>query len=102
MPGIYPSLIRSDWVSGDPQHLIKILLHGLNGAIHVNGEEFKQVAPLPMPPMGLDDQQLADVLSYVRANFGNRAGGIQPAQVKAIRASTNGRTRFWTTDELAK
>lgn len=102
LPGIYPSLIRSDWVSGDPQRLIKILLHGLNGAIHVNGAEFKQVAPLPMPPMGLDDQQMADVLNYVRANFGNRAGDIQPAQVKAVRTSTSGRTNFWTSEELAK
>ncbi len=102
LPGIYPSIAGSDWAGGDPQRLIKMLLHGLNGQIRVNGEEFKQLAPLPMPPMGLDDQQIADVLSYVRANFGNKAGAVKPEQVKAVRTATTSRTTFWTQDELAK
>lgn len=100
LPGIYPSIIGSDWLKGDPARVIKVLLHGLNGPIRVNGEEFKQVAPLPMPPMGLDDQQMADVLTYVRSNFSNKAPAVTPAQVKAIREATAGRAGFWTAEDL--
>ncbi|SKA88205.1 putative membrane-bound dehydrogenase domain-containing protein [Prosthecobacter debontii] len=100
LPGVYPSLVGCDWVQGDPARIIKIVLHGLNGAIQVNGQEFKQLAPLPMPPMGLDDQQTADVLTYIRANFGNEAAAVTADQVKAVRAATSERTAFWTEAEL--
>ena len=56
LPGIYPSIAESDWVNGDPTRLIKIVLQGLSGPVTVNGTEFKQLAPLPMPPMGLNDK----------------------------------------------
>ncbi|HRH96935.1 MAG TPA: DUF1080 domain-containing protein [Prosthecobacter sp.] len=102
LPGIYPSIIGSDWAGGDPQRLIKMLLHGLSGPIRVNGEEFKQLAPLPMPPMGLNDEQVADVLSYVRANFGNKAPAVTAEQVKAVRAASTDRATFWTAEELGK
>ncbi len=53
-----------------------------------------------MPPMGLDDQQMADVLSYLRSNFGNNAAAITPETVKKVRTSTADRTTFWTQPEL--
>ena len=102
LPGIYPSIAASDWAGGDPQRLIKMLLHGLTGPIQVNGQEFKQLAILPMPPMGLNDQQMADVLSYVRANFSNKAPAVTPDQVKAVRDATSERAAFWTAGELEK
>jgi mono/diheme cytochrome c family protein len=102
LPGIYPSIAGSDWAAGDPARLIKMLTHGLTGPIRVNGEEFKQLAPLPMPPMGLNDQQVADVLSYVRANFSNKAPAVTPEQVKTVRESTADRTALWTSEDLAK
>lgn len=100
LPGIYPSIAESDWVRGDTDRLIKIVLHGLSGPIQVNGSEFKQLAPLPMPPMGLDDQQTADVLTYLRANFGNQSAPITPDQVKKVRADNATRSSFWTAPEL--
>jgi len=48
----------------------------------------------------LDDQQMADVLTYVRANFGNQAPAVTPEQVKAVRAATADRSSFWTEAEL--
>ncbi|MES2595061.1 MAG: PVC-type heme-binding CxxCH protein [Verrucomicrobiota bacterium] len=99
LPGVYPSIAESDWVNGNPARLIKIVLHGLSGPIQVNGAVFTQLAPIPMPPMGLDDQQMADVLTYVRSEFGNKSPAVTPSQVKAIRASTQ-RTTFWTEPEL--
>jgi mono/diheme cytochrome c family protein len=97
---VYPSIAQSDWVKGDTAKLIKIVLHGLSGPIKVNGSDFQQLAPLPMPPMGLDDQQMADVLTYVRAGFGNHASAVTPAEVKAVRAANATRSTLWTQEEL--
>ena len=102
LPGVYPSIAESDWVKGDAARLIKIVMHGLSGPIKVNGNDFSQLAPLPMPPMGLDDQQMADVLTYVRAGFGNQAAAVTPAEVKAVRAANAARATLWTQEELQK
>jgi mono/diheme cytochrome c family protein len=96
---VYPPLAKSDWVAGDVQTLIKITMHGLAGPTKVQGKEYGLV---PMPPMGLDDQQLADVLTYVRSAFGNTASAVTPAEVKAVRDATKGRTAPWTAVELGK
>ncbi len=101
LPGIYPAIAQSDWVTGDVATLAKILIHGMSGPIRVNGEDFKQLAPLPMPPMGLSDAQIADVLTYVRGQFGNKASAVKPEEVKAARARSGDRTTFWTAEELA-
>ena len=60
---------------------IRILLHGINGPITVAGKEYGVTAPIPMPPMGLDDQQTADILTYIRSSFGNQASPVTPEQV---------------------
>jgi mono/diheme cytochrome c family protein len=52
--------------------------------------------------MGLDDQQLADVLTYVRSAFGTQAPAFKVEDVKAVRESTKGRTAPWTAAELGK
>ena len=41
LAGIYPSLAESDWINGDPDRLIRIVLHGLSGPIEVNGKLFQ-------------------------------------------------------------
>ncbi|HSJ03224.1 MAG TPA: PVC-type heme-binding CxxCH protein, partial [Verrucomicrobium sp.] len=102
LPGIYPPLAGSEWINGDKSALIKIVLHGLVGPITVAGQTYGVQTPIPMPPMGLDDDQLANVLSYVRANFGHQEPAISPAEVKAVRSATEGRTTFWTAQELMK
>jgi mono/diheme cytochrome c family protein/glucose/arabinose dehydrogenase len=99
LTGVYPPLAKSEWVVGDAQALIKITIHGLAGPTKVLGKDYGLV---PMPPMGLDDQQLADVLTYVRSAFGNSAPTVKPAEVKAVREATKGRTAPWTAAELGK
>jgi mono/diheme cytochrome c family protein/glucose/arabinose dehydrogenase len=99
LTGVYPPLAKSDWVAGDVQTLIKITMHGLAGPTKVQGKEYGLV---PMPPMGLDDQQLADVLTYVRSAFGNKAPAVKPDEVKAVREATKGRSAPWTAVELGK
>jgi mono/diheme cytochrome c family protein len=68
----------------------------------VNGVEFKQLAAIPMPPMGLNDEQMADVLSYVRANFGNQSRAVKTDDVKQVRNAVADRVGFWTESELKR
>ena len=84
MPPMNPPLIKTKWVLGNKKALIKIVLKGLKGGeIEIDGDTFNN----PMPPLEttLNDQQIADVLTYVRNNFGNKASVVTLAEVKAGR-----------------
>jgi mono/diheme cytochrome c family protein len=101
LAGVYPPLAGSDWVKGDPERLIKIILHGLTGPVDINGERFQQTAPLDMPAMGgLTDEQIADVLTFVRAEFGDGAAAVSLEQVRTVRREVQNRTQPWTQSEL--
>ena len=100
LPGLYPPIANSDWVAGPPDRLIKLLLHGLTGPIKVNNSPFVQTTPLPMPPMGLDDQQLTDLVHYLRSHFDNSAPPVPIETIRQIRAATSPRNEAWTAEEL--
>src|SRR6185436_10603126 len=104
LPGVYPPLIGSDWVRGDATRLIKILLHGLSGPLTVAGQTFgNRPDSIAMPSLGgLTDEQIADVLGYVRNEFGGNAGAVSADEVRRVRALTAGREEPWTTSALAK
>jgi mono/diheme cytochrome c family protein len=80
--GTYPTLQKTDWVNGDKSRLISLLLNGQQGEIKVNDQAFRGVMP---PHQFLTDEQIAQVLTYVRSNFGNSAGAVLPEEVAAIR-----------------
>jgi mono/diheme cytochrome c family protein len=82
VPGMYPPLQKSDWVNGDKKRLIKIMLNGLQGEIEVNGETYIQSMP---SHKYLTDTQIAEVLSFVRKNFNNKASEVKTAEVAALR-----------------
>ncbi|MBA3848757.1 MAG: cytochrome C [Opitutus sp.] len=99
-PGVYPPLAGSEWVL-EPQHekhMIAIVLHGLNGPITVKGNSFNSA----MTPFGgiLRDEQIANVLTYIRSEWGNNAPPITPEQVAAVRAELGARGPF-TVQELS-
>jgi mono/diheme cytochrome c family protein/glucose/arabinose dehydrogenase len=98
----FPSLVKSPWVTGDEDRLIKLTLYGLMGPLEVNGKKFD--GQVPMTPFGgmLKDDEIAAVLTFVRNHFGNKAGAIAPDQVKSVRAASPGRMMFYTTEELLK
>jgi mono/diheme cytochrome c family protein len=83
VPGMNPPLRKSPYVQGAPARLIGIVLQGLNDGVEIDGDTYSN----PMPPFGaaLKDQDIADVLSYVRSHFGNKAGAITTPQVSRIR-----------------
>lgn len=82
VPRMNPPLIKTKWVLGDKTTLINIILKGLNEEIEVEGETYHN----PMPPHNfLTDQQIADVLTFVRNRFTNKATAVTVAEVKKTR-----------------
>lgn len=98
----FPSLQKSPWVSGDTNRLIKLTLYGLMGPLEINGKKYD--GQVPMTPFAgmLKDDEIANVLTFVRNSFENKAAPITPDQVKAIRAANPDRLMFYKTDELLK
>lgn len=102
LPNMFPPLASSDWVGAKkPDRLIRMVLHGFTGAFTLNGKPFTSAAPL-MPPQGaaLSDEQIAGALTFIRCNFGNQAGPVSSAEVKAIREAEKARAAMWTEAEL--
>ena len=83
VPGMHPPLGPGSWVGKQPNELIAIMMKGLNGKIEVNGEIYNDFMPSHAE---LSDEDLANVLSYVRSSFGNNFGAITPEMVKNIRS----------------
>lgn len=82
LPGVFPPLAKSDLIAADPKRAIAILLHGLSGKITVNGKEYDSV----MPPMSqLNDDEIANILTFVLNAWGNPGGRIDAAEVAKAR-----------------
>ena len=97
LPGIYPPLAGSEWVTGESSALIKMLLHGVRGPMTVAGKPYNNF----MPPSGLSDRQIADVLSWTRSRFSGGAPNVTVDEVKKLRAASKSRAAPWTVDELS-
>jgi mono/diheme cytochrome c family protein/glucose/arabinose dehydrogenase len=96
----FPPLAGTEWVTGNEERLIKIVLNGLQGPIEVQGKKYP--GQVPMTPFAgmLKDDEVAAVLTYVRNSFGNKAPAVSPEKVKQVRAATKGKTGFYSPDEL--
>lgn len=82
VPHLNPPLMPNEWVGGAKPRLIQLVLNGSQGKVEIDGDTWSNA----MPAMShLTDQQIADVLTYVRNSFGNTASGVTPAEVKAQR-----------------
>ena len=97
LPPAFPPLAESEWVNGPEENLIKIQLLGLMGPITVKGVEYNGVMPANAI---MNDQDIADVLSYVRSHMGNDAPAVTADSVKAIRAEVEGITTMVTVKDL--
>ncbi|MBA4853294.1 cytochrome c [Emticicia sp. BO119] len=82
VPNLNPPLRKSDWVNGDKNRLIKVILEGLEEEIEVNGESYNRVMAAHN---FLTDKQVADVLTYIRSNFENTSDAIKEEEVKSLR-----------------
>ena len=84
VPKMNPPLIKTSYVTGDKSKLIKWVLQGSVEHMQIDGEDYTNNMPAQSI---LTDQQIADVLTYIRSSFGNKASAILPAEVKTVRAS---------------
>ena len=85
IPGVFPPLAKSDFIAKDPEQAIHIVLNGLSGKVTVNGKEYDSV----MPPMSqLNNDEVANILTYVFNSWGNKDGRVSAEQVAKIRADT--------------
>ena len=92
IPGVFPPLAKSDFLTGSLERAIKAVVEGLSGPIVVLGKKYNGA----MPPLALNDEEVADVFTYVLNNWGNTGGAISPTDVKAVRS----RSAFPTFEKL--
>ncbi len=100
VPGVFPPLVGTDWVTGDKGRLARIVLHGISGEVTVNDQVYSGA----MPPWGgfLKDDEIAAILTYIRASWSNEADAVTAEEVARVRAATNARKQPWTAKELAE
>ena len=77
-----PPLIKH-WVEGDKSRLVQLLIKGSVGKVTLDGDTFSNT--MPAQP-NFTDQQIADVLTYMRSNFGFKASPVSVSEVKKVRA----------------
>ena len=80
--GVFPPLAGSDYVSGDTKRLGHILLYGLNGKINVKGADYN--GQMPAWKGQLSNTDIANVLTYIRSSWGNKAAAYPEAQLAGI------------------
>lgn len=93
----YPPLAGSEWALGSAEIPARIVLNGLQGPITVRGRSFQN----EMSAFGgqLSDAEIAAVLTYERASWGNKAAAVTPELVQKVRAATAGQGP-WTAERL--
>lgn len=93
LPGVFPPLAGTPWVTGDANIPVQIVLHGLTGPIEVAGTTYNGA----MPGFGgqLSDAQIAAVLTFIRSEWGNSSPAVDEATVKEARAATASQAGPW-------
>jgi len=83
LPNVFPPLAKSDYLMANKQRSIEVVLQGLTGPVTVNGKQFNSV----MPPMSqLRDDEIANILTYVRNTWGNQGDRVTAAEVTDTRS----------------
>ena len=105
LPPAFPPLANSEWVTGSDERAIRIVLHGIAGPIKVAGVDYNSAMPafgrVAGSGFNWTDDKIAAVVTYIRQEWGNKAGPVTPEQVAAIRTKEGDR-KPWTAAELEK
>lgn len=103
--GLAPPLNKSDWVTGDKIRLAKVVLYGLSGPITVSSKLYK--APEisgEMPGIAANasfsDEDITQVLNYIRNVWSNKADKITREELSSVRLKYKGRQQAFTEEEL--
>lgn len=86
IPMAFPPLAASDFLNADKARAISVVKNGLSGEVTVNGNKFNSV----MPSLGLSDEDIANVLTYVYNNWGNSKKEVTAAEVNAVKKTAKG------------
>lgn len=97
--GQYPPLAKSEYVNGGTKRLGMILLKGLQGPLTVAGAQYGSAVMQPWEKT-LTDAKIADVLTYIRQDWGNTGSPISPEGLAALRKELAGRSDSWTEPDL--
>ena len=100
LPEMGPPLVGSEWVLEQPERFAKILLHGMQGPIMVKGKHYKPTAAMPGLGTVMNDQQLAEIMTYVGNSWGNSIGVVDRAVIAKARKATADRSGPYTPEEL--
>ena len=85
VPNFHPPLAGASYVTGDKKRLIQVVLKGFAQKVPIDGEYYSDnMAAFNT----LKDQEIADLLTYIRSDFGNKATAVTVAEVKAVRTTT--------------
>src|SRR5947209_9764944 len=87
--GQYPPLAGSEYVNGGTRRLGMIVLKGLEGPVTVKGAQFGSAVMQPWEKT-LTDAKIADVLTYIRQEWGNTGGPVSPDGIAALRKELAG------------
>jgi glucose/arabinose dehydrogenase/mono/diheme cytochrome c family protein len=84
----YPPLAGSDWIAGNKEQLIKVILNGMEGEIKVNGKTYNGI----MPAHGglLDDHAIASIATYINKRFYKEKDLVASAEVAKLRGTATG------------
>ena len=97
--GQYPPLAGSEYVNGGTRRLGMILLKGLQGPLKVKGAQYGSAVMQPWDTT-LNDQRIADVITYIRQEWGNTGGPVAAEQISALRKELAARKQSWTEPDL--
>ncbi|MDA0195668.1 MAG: dehydrogenase [Bacteroidetes bacterium] len=99
-----PPLVNSEWVIGNENRLVYLVLHGIEGPIEVNGKVYDVPEILPVMPAHspLESREIASILTYIRNEWGNNAPAISGHTVGRIRLTSQGTVVPWTAERLKK
>ncbi len=89
IPGAFPPLANSDFLNEDIERAIHVVANGLEGEIRVNGQVYNGT----MPKLGLRDEDVANVLTYVLNNWNNNGAEVTPEQVAKVRQQKEARAK---------
>jgi len=98
VPGAFPPLVKSVWVTGSEDRLVKAILAGLAGEIEVNGVKYN--GNMPNIGAGLKDGQIAHIATYVRQAWGNVAEPVMDTKVTEVRKAIGNRGQYSPADLL--
>lgn len=83
VPSAFPPLAKSDYLNEDVDRAIHVVINGLQGEVTVNGNKYNSI----MPTLGLNDEAVANVLTYVYSEWENNGTEVTPQRVAKVRAA---------------